>query len=390
MRILVVTAPLPWDLSNGASLVLHHQLRILASRHEIMLIGAGAPERERLLRGDGRALPSGLAMRWFGTRVPGAIDHAVRRVRSLFSGEPAHVHWVERRGLARAFAEALERRPDVVHLHGWGTAQLSRLSGGVRCVHVPMDAWTVGMKDRALPGWRSTLERSQLPKIAAHERRHYPRCAAVVVVAEGDAEQIRRLVPEARVEVVPNGVELGSEPGIPSSEPVIGFHGAFVNQANRDAAIFLAREVFPIVRRVRPDARLLLIGRDPTPEIRAFASDVIDVTGSVPDVRVALAKVAVYVAPMVSGTGIKNKVLEAMAAALPVVATPQAIDGIGEGPGVRTGATAESLAGHVVDLLASDEERRALGKAARAYVASSFTWERNAEAIEALWTEFAP
>lgn len=389
MRILVVTGPLPWDLFNGASLVLHHHLRVLAERHDITVLGAGAPERERRIAGDGVSLPAGVPMRWFGTRVPGPIDHAIRRIRSARSGEPAHVHWVERASLVRALAEELGREPAVVHLHGWGTAQLSRLTGDVRCVHVPMDSWAVGMRDRALPGWRTALERSQLPKIVAHERRHYPRCAAVVAVAPADAEHIRRDAPGSRVEVVPNGVDVGPEPGVPATAPVVGFHGAFVNQANREAALYLAREVFPIVRKARPGARLVLIGRDPPAEVTSLAGGGVEVAANVPDVRAALANIAVYVAPMVSGTGIKNKVLEAMAAGLPIVATPAGVDGIGEAPEIALADTAEGLATEVVALLDSPDERRSRGLAGRAHVASAFTWEASAARIEALWTEFA-
>lgn len=389
MRVLVVTAPFPWDVINGASLVLYHHLRILAKRHEISVLGAGANVRERTIIGNDEGLPLGVTMRWFGTRIPLPIDYAIRRFRSSLSGEPAHVHWVERRGLVRAFEQELARKPDVVHLHGWGTAQLSRLANEVPCVHVPIDAWSLGTANRALPRVRLALERSQARRILQHERRHYGRCAAVVVVAQGDMQQVRRLAPTARVEVIPNGVDPGPEPGPLTTEPVIGFHGSFQNQANRDAAVFLAREVFPIVLRARPDARLRLIGRWPPSKILSLSNERIHVTGMVPDIRSELEDVGIYVAPMVSGTGIKNKVLEAMAAGRPIVATKRAVDGIDAASEVLVADTAAAIARHVIELLASDERRRAIGAAARARVVSTFSWQRSAEAIEALWMEFA-
>lgn len=389
MRVLVVTAPLPWDVINGASLVLYHHLRILAKRHEISILGAGAPVRERTIIGDGEGLPQGVSMRWFGTRIPIPIDYAIRRGRSALTGEPAHVHWVERSGLLRAFEQGLAQRPDVVHLHGWGTAQLSRRAIGFPCVHVPIDAWSLGTENRALPRVRRALERSQARRILQHERNHYGRCAAVVVVAQADAQQVRRLAPTARVEVIPNGVDPGLEPGPLTTEPVIGFHGSFQNQANRDAALFLAREIFPIVLRARPDARLRLIGRWPPSKVLSLSSERIDVTGMVPDIRRELEGVGVYVAPMVSGTGIKNKVLEAMAAGLPIVATRRAVDGIDAGSEVLVADTAEAIARNVVELLGLDDKRRAIGAAARARIVSTFSWQRSAESIEALWMEFA-
>ena len=186
---------------------------------------------------------------------------------------------------------------------------------------------------------------------------------------------------------VPNGVEVGPSPIVPPRAPVLGFHGAFEARANEDAALLLVDEVLPRVRRVVPDARVRLIGRDPGPVLRERASDAVEVTGWVDDVRAELDGVAVYVAPMVSGTGIKNKVLEAMAAGRPVVATPLALQGIGAGDGIVEAGDADAISRAVVDLLQAPDEAVALGRAGRARVASSFTWEASADAVAALWQE---
>jgi glycosyltransferase involved in cell wall biosynthesis len=93
---------------------------------------------------------------------------------------------------------------------------------------------------------------------------------------------------------------------------------------------------------------------------------------------------------MVSGTGLKNKVLEAMAAGIPVVATPLALEGIGAGHGVDAAPDADAIARRVVELLgAPPDHRRDLGRQARRRVLADFTWERSARAIESLWRELA-
>jgi glycosyltransferase involved in cell wall biosynthesis len=285
--------------------------------------------------------------------------------------------------------EIAAQKPDVLHLFGWGTAQLWERGRGIPAVHVAVDSWSLGVRNRLLPGWRAFLERDQPARIIAHERRHYPRCGAVVVVSPPDAEAIRAAVPGARVEVVPLGVDAGPEPGTPVSDPAVGFHGVFLTEANRDGAVTLARDVFPLIEAREPNARLMLIGRDPGPEILGLARDRVEVTGRVDDVRARLDRLAVYVAPMVSGQGMKHKILEAMAAGLPVVTTPMGLDGIGETPGVRVGKTPQELAEHVLALLRSPEERAEAGRAARRRVIADFTWERSSRAIESLWAELA-
>ena len=389
MRVLVVTAVVPWNIS-GDSAVLHHHLKHLAGEHEITILGAGGPPGERTVIGDGDRLPAGVRMRWFGRSLPKLVDHGIRRVRSIAGGEPAQTFWVASRPMLRALDEEIARaRPDVLHLFGWGTAQLWQRGHGVPALHVAIDSWGLGVRNRLLAPWRAFLERDQPARIAAHERRHYPKCGAVVVVSPPDAEAVRAAAPGARVEVVPLGVDPGPEPGPPASDPVIGFHGAYVTEANHDGALALGRDVFPLIKAREPNARLLLIGRDPGPEILALARDGVEVTGRVEDVRAWLDRIAVYVAPMVSGQGMKHKILEAMAAGLPVVTTPMGTDGIGEGPGIRVGRSSQELADAAVALLRSPEERLEAGRAARRRVIADFTWERSARTIESLWAELA-
>ena len=117
-----------------------------------------------------------------------------------------------------------------------------------------------------------------------------------------------------------------------ASRPVPGrivFTGAMNYPPNIVAADFLARLLLPRVRTVRPDTQLVIVGREPDPRVLGLAAlDGVDVTGAVDDIRPWLQSAQVFVCPMLSGTGIKNKLLEAMASGLPCVATPLALQGL--------------------------------------------------------------
>jgi glycosyltransferase involved in cell wall biosynthesis len=147
--------------------------------------------------------------------------------------------------------------------------------------------------------------------------------------------------------------------------------------------------VLPVLKATRPDVRVVLIGRDAGPEIRALAGPEVEVTGDVADVRSQLERAAVYVAPLVSGSGIKNKVLEAMAAGLPVVGTPLALEGIGASAGTVVAATAAQIADAAAALLSTPGATRDAGRVARHRAISEFSWESNASQISALWSSVA-
>jgi glycosyltransferase involved in cell wall biosynthesis len=385
VRVLVVSAWPPWPLTDGGSLVLHHHLRLLAPRHRIRVLAAGRPPGSPL-PGEAGALAD-VDIRWFGPARSGLLEYARRRWASLRTGEPADVFRVEVPSLLTALDDELRRDPpDVVHLHGWSTAHLATRVQPVPAVHHAVDAWeaVVGTQ-MALPRWRRVIEAGELRKVRRHEMRHHPACAAVAVVAPADADLLRRRAPATSVHVVPNGVDVAADPASPSDAPVLAFHGVLSTVANHHAAVGLVRDVLPRVKASRPDASVRLIGRDPPGDVVRLAGDGVVVTGEVPDVRAELARAAVYVAPMFTGTGIKNKVLEAMASGLPVVGTTRALNGIGPGAGVRLADNHDAIAAAVVALLDDDAARREVGRAGRERVRSEFSWEASAAAIERLW-----
>ena len=208
MRTLVVSAWEPWRVADGAVWILHHHLHWLAGRHDITVLAAGAPAARAPVPEGVRTLPDSVVVRWFGASHPGAGDYARRQLAGWRRFEPAHVGYVERPELLTALREEVARaRPDVVHAFGWGTAGVWRHVDGVPVVHMAVDAWHRNAGNRLLPGWRRLTDVGQGMLVRRHERRHYPHDATVVVVADRDAEELRRLAPTARIAVVPNGVD---------------------------------------------------------------------------------------------------------------------------------------------------------------------------------------
>ena len=373
--ILVVTAWSPWG-DDGNSIILGHQLPRLADRHRLTIFSASPAD------GAGP-----LPVRSFSRSWPAAVDYLLRRGRGLLAGEPAHVYWVERRRLRSVLRRQLaEQRPDLLYLFGWGTSRLARLAPGIPTVHFAIDPWSDALGNRLLPRWRRITDAGTRRLVAGHEARWYLRTGAVVVVAAEDADRLAQRAPGARVVVVPNGVDLGPEPTPPPVGPVVGFHGNFTVEANVEAARALVSVVLPALRARMPDTRVILVGRDPPAEVVDLAGPAVTVTGAVPDVRPWLEQMAVYLAPMTHGVGLKNKVLEAMAAGRPAVVTPLGLQGIGAGDGVVS-ADLPELAEVTLELLADPARAAAIGAAGRARVRRDFTWDQSTATLEQLFEE---
>ena len=178
--------------------------------------------------------------------------------------------------------------------------------------------------------------------------------------------------------VCPNGWNPG--PVLPrgSGGQVAVFVALLGWRPNIDAAVWLATRVWPLVTRQLPAARLLLVGRDPDDEVWALRSPSVEVTGTVPDVRPYLAGSTVALAPLLSGGGTRLKVLEALDAGRPVVATSVGIDGLTNlvGKGVVVADEPEAFAHAVVTLLGDPDQSAELGALGNRSVAEAYSWDR--------------
>lgn len=166
----------------------------------------------------------------------------------------------------------------------------------------------------------------------------------------------------------------------------VAFVGAMNYWANVDAALWFLRDIWPAVRTALPDATLAIVGADPARAIRAFDGEAgVVVTGRVDDVRPYLRGAAVVIAPMRIARGVQNKVLEAMAMAKAVVATPAGLEGIDAQIGAEAVAAAsvDAFAREVIRLVEEPEAARRIGNAARARILADYQWPTQLSRLDA-------
>ena len=206
------------------------------------------------------------------------------------------------------------------------------------------------------------------------------RADLVLTTSEQNCQSLKRLLPAANVEVVPNGVDIdvfqaGSTEQVPFQ---IVFTGALNYYPNVDAVMFFARHCWPLIRAEVPAASWLIVGREPPPEVRKLTDlPGITVTGSVPDVRPYLSTASVAIAPLQIGSGTRLKILEAFAMKKAVVSTSIGCEGltVTAGKHLLIADHPGEFARAVIDLVRDSEMRAALGNAGRTLVEKEYSWE---------------
>ncbi len=232
----------------------------------------------------------------------------------------------------------------------------------------------------------------ELRRTQAYEAQLLARFDKVVVTSPDDASALGALNPSADITVVPNGVDLASFAPFegPREAATLVFSGKMSYHANATAALHFVKEIFPAIRAVVPEARLRIVGSAPPPSIRELARDpAIEVTGYVPDLRAAIGTATVAVCPVTVKVGIQNKVLEAMAAGLPVVCSREGTAGLAARAGgdYLVADDSDGFARDVCRLLADPALRDDVGRAGRQYVESHHRWSAVVNQLEQCYSE---
>ncbi len=242
----------------------------------------------------------------------------------------------------------------------------------------------VHWKERA---WRPLLQAvKRLAQSALQERYYGRRSDANVLVSPVDLHVFERVVGRRGVgRLVPNGTEMATESSRLDKTPGrLIFTGAMGFPPNFEAAIWFIDRVLPLVVSRRPDVQFVVAGRDPVADLVRRAGPHVVVTGPVPDMREEIARSALYVAPLVSGGGFKNKVIEALASGTYVAGTSLAVEFLPDDirRSLLVGDTPAALAEQVLTYLRDPVPfMTRLPSIVKAF-AEEYTWARRAEVLE--------
>jgi sugar transferase (PEP-CTERM/EpsH1 system associated) len=267
-------------------------------------------------------------------------------------------------------------------------------------VDVDSDKWAQYSKYARFPkSWIYGLEGRRL---ADYEKKVAESFDHSIFVTDSEVKIFKNKNPHIKnITAIPNGVDLdyfsptfsqeqatrNQPPETSNQQPVIVFTGAMDYYANVDGMVWFTKEVLPLIKKEIPDAQFYIIGSNPTKEvIELSGNNGVTVTGYVPDTRAYLRTATVAVVPLRIARGIQNKILEAMAMGIPVVATPQAFEGIEAKPDrdLILGEDVEKIAKGVIKLIKEVSLRKCLGNNARRVIENNYCWAKNLEMLDSI------
>jgi len=321
----------------------------------------------------------------------------LRALAALATGRPLTVAYFDEPELhARVRARLAAEHFDAALVYGSGVAQyvepFPRLPRVIQFSDLDSLKWR--QYAAAAPPPKRWVYAAESRRLLAYERRLAATFARSLVCTDAELADFRRLIPDAPAEVVRNGVDLDRfRPAGGQRDPhSLVFTGVMDYLPNVDGVIWFCREVWPRIRAAVPRVTFTICGSSPTREVTALGRlPGVTVTGRVPAVAPHLNRAEVAVVPLRIARGVQNKLLEAMAAGLPAVATTTARTGVAaeDGRDLFVADEPTDFAAAVVRLLRDRALRETVGRAARAAVEANYSWDRTLVRLEEILAEVA-
>jgi polysaccharide biosynthesis protein PslH len=381
MRVLQFAPRLCWPLDTGAKLRNYHLARVLAERAQVSLLSF--TDHQQSFANLEKAYEKVITVK---------RDSAYtlkKMVRGALGQTPLPVLNYTTTSMTRALERLLGAQDfdliqvESIHLMSYlATIRQARQRSLIVCDWHNIESELMRRYSEREPSWpRRVYARRTARLMSEFERRALREFDAHIVVSRRDAERLRELNPEARVFVIENGVDTAfySDLGPRDESPArrIVFVGSMDYHANVEAAVNFAREVWPRVRDRQPELVFTVVGKDPAPEVRELAQlPGIEVTGTVDDVRPFYHEAIAAVVPLNVGGGSRLKILEAMAAGVPVVSTTLGAEGLEVQPdeNILIADSSEQIFEAIINVVENEARHRDLCDAGHALVSSRYDW----------------
>jgi len=392
VNVLVLTQVLPFPPDSGPKVKTWNLIKWLARRHDVTLASFVRGESERelaALRQYCRAVYTVRLRR-------GALRDAGFLLASLASGQPFLMRRDRRRAMQRLVARlGRESRIDIVHVDQLNMAQYAPLVPGARTVLDAHNAlWLLWRRvaETAPAGPRKWLLAREWRRLLAYEGRVGRNVDAVLAVSAEDRDALRETMgAAAEIGVLPIAVDIDESTPVrrrPDADRIVHL-GTMYWPPNIDAVRWFADAVYPRIRAARPDVGFDIIGARPPRAIRALAApgSGIRVTGYVDDPIPYLERAAVVVVPLRAGSGMRVKILTALAHGLPVVSTTLGCEGIAAQPNVHLLVADDpaAFAAATLRLLGDRAEADRIGAAGRRLMAARYDYRQVYPALERVY-----
>lgn len=383
MKLLVILPRFPYPIEKGDKLRAYHQLRILSRTFDIILV---AISHDKVSAADlAKVKPFCVDMKIVR---PGWGGIFINLIKAFFKGWPLQAGYYYSNKAQQIINQIITtEKPGHIYCQLLRTAAYAMKSDLPKTLDY-QDVFSKGI-ERRIPTagfFMKPLLKSEYRRLLRYEKQLFDRFDNKTIISIPD----RNCIPHSgrnKIVIVPNGVDHSFFiPGMHEITHELIFTGNMGYPPNVDCAEYLVNKVLPIIHHTHPEVRLMLAGASPHARVRALASDKVTVTGWVDDIRVCYKSARVFLAPMQIGTGLQNKLLEAMSMRLPSITSTLCNAALGAkvNKEIMIGDTPEAVARHAIRLLNDQAFRTTLADNGFWFVKRRYSWEGATEKLAGL------
>jgi len=376
MRIFVLLSRVPYPLEKGDKLRAYHQIRELSKKNEIILCALNPNSKLDKQKAFAALQPYCRSINFIDLPF---YRKAWNMAMAYFKGLPIQVgYFYNKKALKEINRLIAEYQPDHIYCQLLRTAEYV-LDKKISKTIDYQDVFSYGVKRRIEHAsfFMKPFFKMEYKRLCNYEEIIFNQFDNKTIISIPD----RNLIPHPdkdKIEVIPNGVDWEYFSPVKTEKAFeLIFIGNMSYPPNIDAAEFLVKDIMPIVWKKFPETKVLLAGASPHLRVSSLSSEKVKVSGWMDDIRDAYASGKIFIAPMRIGTGLQNKLLEAMAMQIPCITTPLANDALQaeEGKQILIGSTAGELAGCAIKLLSENKLYSSLAMNGQKLVKMKFSWE---------------
>ncbi len=384
-QVLFLTSRFPYPLEKGDKLRAYYQLKQLSETCDVTLICTSEKKVS-----DSEMAEINRFCKDVHVLYLGKWGLFLQVLRGIIFSKPFQVCFFYRYSHHRRIKKIIDSlKPDLIY------CQLVRMSEYVKNEHHYrkaldyMDVLSKGMERRAEtePWYKSWFFALESKRLKLYEQQIFSYFDFKTIISKQDRDFIFHPQKD-EIHIVPNGISVDFFEKLDVSKKYdIVFTGNFSYAPNIEAAKFLVHEILPILHKQGTSVRVLLSGASPSKSVQSLAGSNVTVSGWVDDIRESYQMARLFVAPLFIGTGLQNKLLEAMASELPCITTPLVNNALGATPDkeLLIASDATEFAAKINTLLLDETKSIELAKNAKSFIAENFSWEKQNEKILSIW-----
>lgn len=386
MKIFVLLSRFPYPLEKGDKLRAFHQIKELSKKHEIILCALTDEKIEKKSIDILATYCKHVEL----IKLPKFNIYWNLLKQLLFTNKSLQVAYFYNSAAQKKIDSYLKKyQPDHIY------CQLIRVTEYVRDSPIKktldyMDALARGMERRVddAPFYLKWFLKTETTRLKRYEHFIFNDFDNKVIISEQDRKLIVNINNDD-ITVVPNGVDYNTykTQELPKKYDLI-FTGNMAYPPNIDSVVYLVNNIMPKVWEKQPNINLVIVGAKPTAKVLKLKSDKVSVTGWIEDISAYYSQSKIFVAPMQIGTGLQNKLLEAMAMKLPCVTSQLANNALGaiHNESIMIGNNEEEYAQHIINLINDNQLSERISQKGYQFVKENYTWEGSTSILEKLIT----